>query len=132
MILQASALAAVPMPLPPTNFSDFQVQVLLERILRRPLWKVRAEGIVYLVYTTAHESPVRVPHADLAESMANGNVRATPNLQKILLHFQNTGIPDREGNDITGKVTPPPKKSAGFSIFRLFGQKPDGNGNGSA
>ncbi|KAF0245277.1 MAG: hypothetical protein FD180_1824 [Planctomycetota bacterium] len=117
------------MPPPNTNYTDFQIQVLLERILRRPLWKVRREGPTYLVYTTAHEQPVRVPHFELAESMANGNVRATPALQKTLLAFQNTGIPDKEGNDITGRFTPPTQKPAGFSIFRLFGGK--GNGNGS-
>ncbi|MCE9582598.1 MAG: hypothetical protein K8T20_08915 [Planctomycetes bacterium] len=115
------------MPPPPTTFTDFQVQVLLERILRRPLWKVRREGMVYMVYTTAHEAPVPVPHPDLAESMSNGNVRATNGLQKVLLAFQNTGIPDKEGNDITGRVTPPPK-TAGFSIFKLFGNKKNGNG----
>lgn len=116
------------MPPPPTNYTDFQVQVLLERILRRPLWKVRREGPMYLVYTTAHEPPVPVPHADLADSLSNGNVRATPALQKGLLAFQNTGIPDKEGNDITGRVTPPAKKPAGFSIFKLFGNKHNGNG----
>jgi hypothetical protein len=119
------------MPPPQNNYTDFQVQVLLERILRRPLWKVRREGAMYLVYTTAHEQPVKVPHAELAESMSNGNVRATPALQMTLLAFQNTGIPDKEGNDITGRFTPPTKKPAGFSIFRLFGGN-KGNGNGSS
>lgn len=120
------------MPAPNPDFTEFQVQVLLERILRRPLWKVRKEGPTYLVYTTAHEQPVKVPHAELAESMSNGNVRATPALQMTLLNFQNTGIPDKDGNDITGRHTPPPSKASGFSIFRLFGgksgEKPNGSG----
>lgn len=126
--LKSSALAD-PMPTFPTNFSDFQVQVLLERILRRPLWKVRREGAQYLVFTTAHEDPVTVPHAELMESMPNGNVRATPALQMTLLKFQGTGIPDKDGNDITGRHTPrPAAKPAGFSIFRFLGGK---NGNGT-
>jgi hypothetical protein len=131
-ILETSAPISATMPPPNHNFTDFQVQVLLERILRRPLWKVRREGAVYLVYTTALEAPVKVPHLELAESMSNGNVRATPALQMTLLNFQNTGIPDKDGNDITGRFKPPPAKPAGFSIFRLFGGKGPGNTNGTA
>jgi hypothetical protein len=118
----------------PQPFTDFQVQVLLERILRRPLWKVRREGLVYFVWTTAHEKPVQVTHQELGGSMLNGNIRPTQELQKRLLEFQGTGIPDKDGNDITGRVTPRPEpgKAGVGSLFRsIFGKKAEGGNNGS-
>ena len=114
-------------------YSDFQVKVLLERVLRRPLWQVKRDGLVYHVWTTAWENALSVQWRDLSESMSNGNLRPTAQLQKTLLDFQNTGIPDKDGRDISGRVSPPPeKKQKGVSSFikSLFGRS-QGGGNGA-
>ena len=107
---------------PKRALSDYQVQVLLERVLRRPLWRVQRDGPRYHVRTTAFEEPIAVLWQDLVESLRSGNLRPTPALSKTLLLFQGTGVPDKDGNDVTGRVSPPPRKSGITGIFRsLFG-----------
>jgi hypothetical protein len=117
-------------------YTDFQIQVLLERILRRPLWRVLREGLDYRVWTTADESPVAIPWKEIADSMTPaGNIRASADLQRRLIEFQNRGIPDKDGHDISGRVTPPPStpRTGLGSVFRsIFGKKPGRNGNGGA
>lgn len=83
----------------------------------------------YNVWTTSGETPIKVAWVDLSESLANGNIRATAGLQKTLLEFHNTGIPDKDGRDITGRVSAKPAEAPARPGFfrRLFG----GGSNGS-